>query len=143
MSDSEEDEAPDAEEYAFFGMRARVERQVRKGFGDRRISQGVSVYLCGAFEHVIKEILANADTRRLAAKAPRRSIDRLMLVGAVRHDEDVGRLFRNYQFAPTGVIKAKPSDLLTRNDRKRAIEKATKAREARRQLKEVPSVVDA
>ena len=120
----------------------RTDRLLRKAFPLKRVSSSSPVYLTAALESIFSTIIQAADDKRTSLKKPPKSIDRKILIAAVRTHPELGKLFKDYMFMPTSSLKIKKDNLLTRADRELAVKKRKEAKEAKEQAKKqtVPAV---
>lgn len=81
---------------------ARIERNLRKGKYAKRISPAGAVYLAGALEYLIAEVI---DLSGRAAKdnKKQRIVPRHIML-AVRNDEELTKLLKHVSFAEAGVM---------------------------------------
>ena len=102
----------------------RTDRLLRKAFPLKRVSSSSPVYLTAALESIFSTIIQAADDKRTSLKKPPKSIDRKILIAAVRTHPELGKLFKDYMFLPTSSLKIKKDNLLTRADRELGREEA-------------------
>ena len=90
--------------------------------------------------YIFSELVRAAEEKQSGIRKGPKSIDRKMLIAAVRTNPDLGKLFRSYAFAADKFIRVKKDALLTKADKETVSKKrdAEKANEAQRAA--VPAV---
>jgi histone H3/H4 len=118
----------------------RIDRAIRKAFAGKRVSAGSAVYATAALEAIFAEVVRAAEEKRAGIRKGPKSIDRKILVAAVRTNPTLGKLFRSYTFAPDKSIRVKRDLLLTKADKEAAQKKRAEAKAKKDGKAAVPAV---
>jgi len=118
----------------------RIDRTIRKAFGGKRVSSGSAVYATAALESIFSEIIRAAEEKRVGIRKAPKSIDRKILIAAVRTNPNLGKLFRSYTFAADKSIKIKKFTLLTKADKEVESKKREEVRTKKNKKAAVPAV---
>ena len=142
MATAEEPEEPTETAAPMSGLAPRIDKVVRKAFGDRRVSPGTSIYATAILAEVFKRVVTEMESKRTAFKKPPARCDRIALMMAIRNNPELAHAFRGYTFATNQRVKYASDTLLTKSDREAAIEKRARSKEAKKAKAAVPAIDD-
>ena len=118
----------------------RIDRSIRKAFAGKRVSSGSAVYATAALESIFSAVVQAAEEKRAGIRKGPKSIDRKILIAAVRTNPTIGKLFRSYTFVADKAIKIKKSTLLTKADKEAEAKKREEAKAKKDGKAAVPAV---
>lgn len=123
MADAAEEQQQQKREVVSKGARAgltfavsRVEKKLRQGRISKAIGTQASVFLTGAVERVVEELLAKADEQAAERKSKR--LTDVHIVAAARANPDLARVFQGFCFASDADVPKAIDRILPDNEQK-------------------------
>lgn len=123
MADAAEEHQQQKREVVSKGARAgltfavsRVEKKLRQGRISKAIGTQASVFLTGAVERVVEELLAKADEQAAERKSKR--LTDVHIVAAARSNPDLARVFQGFCFASDADVPKAIDRILPDNEQK-------------------------
>ncbi len=95
---------------------SRVEKKLRQGRIAKAIGTQASVFLTGAVERVVEELLAKADEQAAERKSKR--LTDVHIVAAARSNPDLARVFQGFCFASDADVPKAIDRILPDNEQK-------------------------
>jgi histone H3/H4 len=114
--EEEKDGAKGLQRLAMKGMRARLDRKLRKLLPNKRVSAGTVVYALAAIESILGQITVDLDKKRLSNSKIQKRGTRLDLARVLRSPK-FATTFRNFTFTSDACLNLETQSLLTKADR--------------------------